>query len=425
MVFTLSRVLGGRVVGVETYDYEPITKDNYAERVREMESLAPEWKTLENAPVSVLHLFSPDLYLHQDDSSDILLEVLNYTRKQEIKAILSEEEQSFLNAEAIQAQPNESEAVAERMIREAWERDRLPLTCAGRALVKEVEKILGYKFMNEYLCVQAFTHHSFTRDCKDAWGCAAVYENNEALSFLGNAALNAAVSRIMQIQYCHHFYDDDCDYGSFLSCDDGKEQLTEIRSYLVSKENLCKRCLALGLETFIRRREGKAGEAEDTQILNNTLEALIGAVAVDCDWKIEVLEAVVGEVLDVFLPYLAKYKEEERYEEIYFWTKKRFGVEPQVKIRKTDRKYPAGFWIYESEVSIPNPGISKDDLEKTAVTFTQVGIYNVGSGMWPSDKEHTKITEQEVICEGEGRTRSDAREEAARRLLTLLRVMHV
>ena len=418
MIFNLSRIEEGRIVGVDTYNYEPITKSNYAERVKDMETLAPEWKTLDFAPPSVIRLFDPDHYLHQEDSPYYL-----ETDKHELKQILSEEEQSILNWSAISGcgRPDNVEKTAEMLIREAWEVVRLPLSCPGRDFVRDIESKLGYKFHDEYHCVQAFTHRSFTKKCKDAWKCKGVKENNQVLEFFGDSALNVTLSRLMELEYCHQYLQEGAKFGSNLYCDTDEGTLTKIRSKFVCKDYLAERCQALGFDKYIRNK----GQDLSIDDLEDTLEAVIGAVAIDSGWCMDVLESVVSQALDIILPELSQYHETDYFDEVYRWTQKRFGVVPEVTIWNTDRKYPAGMWIYGCSISVPNPGVDSDDLSSTHEECKKEGMYNVGGGMWPADKEHTLITEDKVTCDNEGHSRGTAREAAARRLWTALNSMHV
>ena len=89
------------------------------------------------------------------------------------------------------------------------------------------------------------------------------FQNNERLEFLGDSILDSVVAEIL-----------------FEKFPQGKEGfLTQIRSRIVSRANLNRLGIALGLNELIEVQMG--GEIKETSLSGNALEALIGAIYLD------------------------------------------------------------------------------------------------------------------------------------------------
>jgi len=89
------------------------------------------------------------------------------------------------------------------------------------------------------------------------------FQNNERLEFLGDSILDSVVAKVL-----------------FEKFPQGKEGfLTQIRSRIVSRANLNRLGIALGLDRLIEVQMG--GEIKDTSLSGNALEALIGAIYLD------------------------------------------------------------------------------------------------------------------------------------------------
>ena len=92
-------------------------------------------------------------------------------------------------------------------------------------------------------------------------------DHNERLEFLGDAVLQTAVSALL--------------YERFSGSDEG--DLTRVRAHLVREDSLHRLALALGLPEVVRLSVGEArgGGAQRPSILADALEALIGAAFLD------------------------------------------------------------------------------------------------------------------------------------------------
>jgi ribonuclease-3 len=92
-------------------------------------------------------------------------------------------------------------------------------------------------------------------------------DHNERLEFLGDAVLQTAVSALL--------------YERFAGSDEG--DLTRVRAHLVREDSLHRLALTLCLPEVLRLSEGEArgGGAQRPSILADALEALIGAAFLD------------------------------------------------------------------------------------------------------------------------------------------------
>ncbi|OGY10148.1 MAG: ribonuclease III [Candidatus Blackburnbacteria bacterium RIFCSPLOWO2_01_FULL_41_27] len=123
------------------------------------------------------------------------------------------------------------------------------------------EQTTGVNFINKVLLHQAFIHKSFLNESSEE------KESNERLEFLGDAILEFIVSEHV--------------YNRFPGEDEG--HLTALRSKLVNTLSLASsaRALNLGALLFLSRGEEKSKGRENTSLLANTFEALVGAIYVD------------------------------------------------------------------------------------------------------------------------------------------------
>lgn len=111
---------------------------------------------------------------------------------------------------------------------------------------------IGYVFKQPALLQEALTHRSFGTP------------NNERLEFLGDSALNCAVSALL--------------FNKFPGLPEGN--LSRLRANLVNQYALFELASELGLGDLIRLGEGerKSGGHHRPSILANALEAVIGAI---------------------------------------------------------------------------------------------------------------------------------------------------
>lgn len=105
---------------------------------------------------------------------------------------------------------------------------------------------------------KAFIHRSFLNEA------GLDMESNERLEFLGDSVLSFIISSYL--------------YKERVS--DAEGDLTNLRSYIVKTKSLAKAAADLNLGSYLKLSKGEelSGGRDNTQILANTFEALLGAI---------------------------------------------------------------------------------------------------------------------------------------------------
>jgi ribonuclease-3 len=194
-----------------------------------------------------------------------------------------------------------------------------------------------------------------------SWGA----EHNERLEFLGDAVLSLAVSSLL--------------FERFSGSDEG--DLTRVRAHLVREDSLHRVALGLGLSSAMRLSEGelRGGGAQRPSILADAVEAIIGAVFVEGGFEPAraLVERLFGEVIQAT--------------DAESWTK--------------DAKTELQEWLQARRIAVPVYRITATRGQAHAQTFeVECAVPALG------------LAEQ-----GEGRSRRTAEQDAARRLLDLLK----
>jgi ribonuclease-3 len=190
-------------------------------------------------------------------------------------------------------------------------------------------------------------------------------EHNERLEFLGDAVLQTAVSALL--------------YERFAGSDEG--DLTRVRAHLVREESLARVALSVGLPEVLRLSEGEArgGGAQRPSILADALEALIGAAFLDGGFGVAqaLVQRLFGEVIGGTA--------------IDSWSK--------------DAKTELQEWLQARKISVPVYRIVATRGQSHAQTFdVECAVPALG-----------------LAESGEGKSRRAAEQDAARRLLAVLK----
>ncbi len=190
-------------------------------------------------------------------------------------------------------------------------------------------------------------------------------EHNERLEFLGDSVLNMAVSALL--------------YQRFSGSDEG--DLTRVRAHLVREDSLHRAALALGLPQCMRLSDGevRGGGAQRASILADALEALIGAAYLDggFDASMQVVRSLFGELIDKT--------------EIDSWRK-----DPKTELQE---------WLQARRLAVPAYRIVATRGQAHAQTF----------------EVECEVAALRLVERGEGRSRRSAEQQAARRMLTVLK----
>ncbi len=126
----------------------------------------------------------------------------------------------------------------------------------------KIEQLLKYEFRNGDLLEKALTHSSYIATTKDR-----VDLDNQRLEFLGDAILDAVISMDL--------------YNRLNMVGEG--ELSKIRSRIVCEESLAHIARKLSMGDYLLMGEGerRTGGNNKDSILSDSLEAIIGAVALD------------------------------------------------------------------------------------------------------------------------------------------------
>ncbi len=217
------------------------------------------------------------------------------------------------------------------------------------------EKKLGLSFKNKDLLLQAFVHRSYLNENPDFR-----LEQNERLEFLGDAVLELVITEHL--------------YKEYPKEDEG--QLTNWRAALVNSKMLTQVAEELGFNDFLLLSRGETKELGKARqyILANTFEALIGATYLDAGY--EPCDRFIKKHLLARLPEIIASKS-------YKDAKSHFQEEAQ---------------------------------EKAGVT----PMYKVVKEWGPDHKKKFTVTvslREEQVAEGEGYSKQEAEEEAAKSAL--------
>ncbi len=182
-----------------------------------------------------------------------------------------------------------------------------------------VREITGYTFVNENLLRQAFTRRAFAVEYGLS-GCG------EELEFIGDSVLNLAVTKAL-VEPLTDVNPQNTDAP--FSCCLGEGDLSKVRSHYVSKASLSAQLTLLGLDRYILYG---SGEEPTESSREDALEALIGAVAIDCAWDWGTLESVIDRLICVQNTNPRKYLSKTYYEIFNAWHQKHFGRIPEYEV---------------------------------------------------------------------------------------------
>lgn len=175
-----------------------------------------------------------------------------------------------------------------------------------------VQGQIGYEFKNLDLLKQAFTRRSYTAENGG--------ENNEVLEFVGDKALDFVVTKLLIQKYGHLANGDPVDgtkifvweqeirrssngycdpkVNSF-RCDFNEDELSKIKSRMVSKKPLARRMDELGFSEHLIMGKGDIQNNinEEDSVKEDLFEAIIGAVVLDSEWNQKNIQSVIEAML--------------------------------------------------------------------------------------------------------------------------------
>ena len=215
---------------------------------------------------------------------------------------------------------------------------------------EQFEKIIGIKFKDKNLLIQAFIHRSYINENR-----RTNLEHNERLEFLGDAVLELVSTVYLFNKYPHK----------------NEGDLTSYRSALVNATMLSSIATSLEMEKFLLLSKGESkdrGKARQI-ILANTMEALIGAIFLDQGYDgaqkfiNKYITPQIEEIVAKGTWMDAKSMFQEKAQEVT-------GITPSYKVMKElgpdhDKFFTVGVYIRDEMIGI-GEGKSKQEAEQNA-----------------------------------------------------------
>jgi len=212
------------------------------------------------------------------------------------------------------------------------------------------EKKLGVEFNNKDLLTQAFVHRSYLNENPDF-----ALDQNERLEFLGDAVLELVITEHLYKEYPQK----------------AEGELTNWRAALVNAKMLTTVAEELGFNDFLLLSRGETKELGKARqyILANTFEAFVGAAYLDSGYQ--TCDTFIKKYLLVKLPLIIQdklYKDAKSgFQE---QAQEKVGVTPVYKVMKEwgpdhKKKFTVGVFLNEEKVA-EGEGYSKQEAEEEA-----------------------------------------------------------
>lgn len=213
-----------------------------------------------------------------------------------------------------------------------------------------LEKKLNIKFKNKDLLIQAFCHRSYLNESPGFY-----LSHNERLEFLGDAVLELVITEHL--------------YKKYPQKPEG--ELTNWRASLVNAKMLSEVAKKLGFNDFLLLSKGEAQETGKARqyILANTFEAFVGATYLDRGYK--KCDEFIKKYLLIELPDIIKnnlFKDSKsRFQEE---AQEKVGITPTYKVMKEwgpdhAKHFTIGVFL-DNELIAKGEGSSKQEAEEVA-----------------------------------------------------------
>jgi len=205
-----------------------------------------------------------------------------------------------------------------------------------------LEETIGYTFRNRNYTTQAVTHSSCFNEKREARR-----SDNEKLEFLGDAILNTVISIIL--------------YKRFRGRDEGF--LSNARSSLVKRETLTAIAKEINLDRHMSYGNGDGSVPEESKVLSNMVEALIGALYLDSG-----IRNTSKIIRKLFSAYFTEEKLTEKNPKniLQELSQKKWGVLPRYKFPRKIRDGFAVMVFIGKEHKARGTGKSKKEAEQNA-----------------------------------------------------------
>ncbi|BAI79667.1 ribonuclease III [Deferribacter desulfuricans SSM1] len=223
--------------------------------------------------------------------------------------------------------------------------------------IEELEELIGYRFKNKSLLLEALTHSSYAYEKK-------LKRNYERLEFLGDSVLQLIVTEYLVIKYKEF-----------------KEGvLSKYRSFFVSEDIISEIALKIRLNDFLMLGKGEivSGGYTKPSILADIFESLLGAVYLDGGYN-EARRIVLMLMSELMDEYIEKGIIIDPKTELQKITQQKFGYIPEYKVLKEEGPEHDKVFTVELKLADGNKfiGVGRNkkkaeiDAASKALTFLQ------------------------------------------------------
>ena len=211
---------------------------------------------------------------------------------------------------------------------------------------KNIQKTIGYDFKNEDLLAQAFTRKSYSQENGG--------QNNEVLEFVGDKVLDLVVTKMLVDHY--GVMTEDKQWNElklknprYFQTKSKEGVFTDIKKELVQKKSLARAIDDLKLSRFLFVGNGENVKNLSDSVKEDLFEAILGAVAIDCNWDLDTLINVTECMIDIH-GFLENDFEDDNYVgSVQEWYMKEYNCLPDYEIREGYDDFICYFTIgYES-----------------------------------------------------------------------------
>lgn len=223
--------------------------------------------------------------------------------------------------------------------------------------LRKIEALIGYEFNEPMLLKQAFTRRSYSQEHGG--------QNNENLEFFGDKVLDFIVTKRIAT-----YFGEQCQNGSYITFGGESEgEFTKIKERLVERSMLAHRIDVLGLAGYLIMGKGdinKNVQNEDS-VKEDLFEAIIGAVALDCEWDISTIQDVVETMLDIVYYFKNGFSDENHYVDlIQQWVQKNYNQVPLYDFEENDEGFECLLSLPDIDAEFSGEGFSKSSARLNA-----------------------------------------------------------
>ncbi len=242
--------------------------------------------------------------------------------------------------------------------------------------LQKVQEELEYAFENPQLLKQAFTRKTYSAEHPGTY-------HNEVLEFYGDRVLELVVAKKLSKEYGRITQN-----GKYASKKD-EGQLTEIKKKLVRRAMLAHRMDQLGFAQYLIM--GSGDEMQDAEqrdsVKEDLFEAILGAVALDCDWDLPQLETVADRMIDIEYYLEHGFHDNENYVDlVQTWCQKKYGYTPEYRFYERDDGYDCVVYLSDEFNGFEGAGDSKREARMAAAENVYRCLEDHGKLILPIDE---------------------------------------